>query len=77
VLIYPPDFLFVGKGETFEVLHEYDILVTDSSEFYIVVALFGVEYALNLGGRKIDGYYEWLQHNNNRSPLYSGKNAQL
>ncbi|MBD2665175.1 HNH endonuclease [Richelia sinica FACHB-800] len=75
--IYPPDFLFVKEGETFEVLHEYDILVTDSSEFYIVVALFGVEYALNLGGREIDGYYKWLQHNDNRSPLYSGKNTQL
>lgn len=75
--IYPPDFLFADKGETFEVLHEYDILVTDSFELYIVVALFGVEYALNLGGREMDGYDEWLRHNDNRSPLYSGKNTRL
>jgi hypothetical protein len=74
--IYPPNFLFAEGAEMFEILHEYDILVTDSSEFYIAVALFGVEYALNLGGREIDGYYEWLKHNDNRSPLYSGKNTQ-
>jgi hypothetical protein len=75
--IYPPNFLFTEQGETFEVLHEYDILVTESFEFYIVVALFGVEYVLNLGGREIEGYYEWLRNHNDRSPLYVDKNAQL
>jgi hypothetical protein len=75
--IYPPDFLFTEQGETFEVLHEYDILVTNAFEFYIVVALFGIEYVLNLGGRVIDGYYEWLRNHNDRSPLYIDKNAQL
>lgn len=73
--IYPPDFRFFDKGDTFEILHEYDILVTDSSELYIVVALFGIEYALNLGGRELDGYYDWLQKHNDRSPLYIGKNT--
>jgi HNH endonuclease len=73
--IYPPDFPFSDKGDTFEILHEYDILVTDSSEFYIVVALLGIEYALNLGGRELDGYYDWLQKHNDRSPLYTGKNT--
>lgn len=75
--LYPPDFLFTEQGEVFEVLHEYDILVTESFEFYIVVALFGVEYVLNLGGREIDGYHEWLRNHNARSPLYVNRNAQL
>jgi hypothetical protein len=73
--IYPPDFQFKDGNESFEVLHEFDILVTDQSEYYIVLAIFGDEYALNLGGREIEGYLKWLKMNNNRSPLYSGKNA--
>ena len=73
--IYPPDFHFKYVNESFEVLHEFDILVTNKSEYYIVLAIFGDEYALNLGGREIEGYLVWLKMNNNRSPLYSGKNA--
>ncbi len=72
--IYSPDFQFKDGNESFEVLHEFGILVTDKSEYYIVLAIFGDEYALNLGGREIEGYLVWLKMNNNRSPLYSGKN---
>lgn len=44
--IYPPHFQFRDASETFEVLHEFDILVTEKSEYYIVLAIFGDEYAL-------------------------------
>lgn len=73
--IYPPDFLFSDGTEPYKVLHEFDILVTPANEYYIVVAIFGEEYALNLGGPEIDGYELWLKTNNNISPLYCGKNA--
>lgn len=73
--IYPLDFQFIEKAEPYEVLHEFDILVTPTNEFYIVVAIFGEEYALNLGGPEIDGYEQWLKANNNKSPLYCGNNA--
>ena len=72
--LYPPDFIFNDGQESFELLHEYDVLITPKNEFYIVVAIFGEEYALNLGGREIDGYAEWLKANNGISPLYFGKN---
>lgn len=75
-IIYSPEFQFNDGKEPYEVLHEFDILVTPSSEYFIVLAIFGEEYALNLGGPEIDGYEQWLKANNNKSPLYHGKNAQ-
>ena len=56
-------------------LHEYDLLYTEGRELYIVLILFGVEFALNLGGRSTDGYRRWLEEKNFVSPLYSEKNA--
>jgi hypothetical protein len=68
--IYPEGKLFTEKNERFELLHEFDLLVTESNEYYLVVAIFGVEYVLNLGGREIEGYHEWLKRNDFVSPLY-------
>jgi hypothetical protein len=73
---YAADHRFIDSAEAFELLHEYDLLYTDSHEMYIVLAIFGVEYALNLGGPEIEGYERWLSMNSSVSPLYSGKNAQ-
>ena len=73
--VYSPDSQFDDGGGPYEVLHEFDILVTPTNEYYIVVAIFGEEFALNLGGPEIDGYEHWLRANDNKSPLYSGKNA--
>ena len=64
-------------GVKYQVLNEWDILVTgdiDDSEFYFVLAIFGMEYAINLGGNSIDGYKAWLENNDNVSPLYLEKN---
>jgi hypothetical protein len=56
--------------EIYEVLHEYMLLYTEAQELYLVLAIFGVEYALNLGGPEITGYINWLEEHEHRSPLY-------
>lgn len=59
----------------FQIVHEYDILKTDWDEWFFVVAIFGLEFAINFGGNEISGYEQWLQEHDNASPLYWGKNA--
>jgi hypothetical protein len=73
--LYPINAVFSDEGETYELLHEFDILCTENVEVYLVLALFGVELTLNLGGREIDGYKAWLEENAYASPLYAGKNG--
>ena len=58
-----------------QVVFEYDFLRTEENELYFVLALFGVEFALNMAGPDIDGYCAWLARNQNVSPLCSGKNS--
>ena len=58
------------SGEDYQVLHEFDTLYTRDQELYAVVAILGVEYAINLGGPEIEGYVKWLKENEYRSPLY-------
>ena len=72
--IYRQNYVFKEGNESYEVLHEYDILITSQDEYYIVVAIFGEEYALNLGGPYIGGYENWLRANKNKSPLGARKN---
>ena len=38
-------------------------------EHYAVIAIFGVDYVINLGGPELSGYQNWLHSNNGRSPL--------
>jgi hypothetical protein len=61
-------------GASIQLVHEFDILVTDAGEWYFVVALFGLEFVINYGGPELDGYKQWLSLNNDQSPLYFGKN---
>jgi len=69
--IYPPDFAFAEPGgPSYQTLHEFSVLITPASEYYAVIAIFGVEYAINLGGPKLNGFNEWLERNGNHSPLY-------
>jgi hypothetical protein len=69
--LYPPDFVFVKAGaDPYEVLHEWTFLYTVQHELYFVLGLFGNEYAMNMGGRELDGYRRWLAEHSNRSPLY-------
>jgi len=68
--IYAEGLLFGEGVNSYEVLHEYDLLITKENEYYAVVCLFGEEFTINLGGPSIDGYLRWLESNNHRSPLY-------
>jgi hypothetical protein len=69
--LYPSDFLFVeSESEPYEVLHEWTFLYTKGGELYFVLALFGIEYAINMGGPYIDGYQQWLTEKFDNSPLY-------
>jgi len=63
-----------SKGAEVQVLHESDILKTETNEYYYILALFGLEFAINFGGAEIDGYRYWLSHHGMVSPLYYGKN---
>lgn len=69
--LYAQDFLFSeDANEQYQVLHEFDILHTPTEECYAVIAIFGIEYVINLGGPELDGYYAWLKTNGGKSPLY-------
>jgi hypothetical protein len=56
--------------EDYEVLHEWMILSTAGGEYYCVIAIFGVEFVINLGGPELDGWNAWLAANGTRSPLF-------
>jgi len=73
--IYPEGKLFTEGMEKFEVLHEYNLLYTDSYELYLVVVILGIEYVLNIGGPEIDGYLAWLKQHSFKSPLYIENNT--
>jgi hypothetical protein len=69
--LYDKVFLFEdGDDPSYQVLHEWIILSTQPGEFFVVVAIFGIEYSINLGGPEIEGYQQWLQANAHASPLY-------
>lgn len=61
-------------NESYQVMNEFDFLLTDESECYFILALFGMEYAINIGGPSIEGYQKWLKTHNFESPLYFGRN---
>lgn len=71
--LYPMNAVFDDGHERYQVLNEYDLLYTEKRELFIILALFGVELAMNLGGPEIEGYMEWLLANDGRSPLYIDK----
>ena len=68
--LYTADFLFQRTGvEPYEVLHEWDFLRVEK-ELYLVLAIFGVEYAINVVRRSVDSYGTWLVKNEQKSKLY-------
>lgn len=64
-------------GQPYQVVNEFDFLLTDDPEGYFVLALFGMEYAINMAGPSIEGYERWLEEHNFESPLYYGKNNSV
>jgi hypothetical protein len=73
--LYPVNSIFKEGEGFYEVLHEFDFLYTKSFELYFVLAIFGAEFVIKLGGPQLDGYQRWLKENENASPLYLGKNG--
>jgi len=69
--LHPVNAQFTEGDQTYHLLHEFDILFTKRSEAFLVLSLFGVELVLNLGGRSLEGYQEWLEENAYASPLYA------
>jgi hypothetical protein len=57
------------SDEPYEVLHEQNLVYLQKEQLYLVLILYGIEYAINLTNPKINGYLEWLSKNNNRSPI--------
>lgn len=74
--LHPVNAIFKDVNQYFELLHEFDILLTRSSEAYLAVSIFGVEMVINLGGRENDGFRRWLEENNWASPLYAPRDTQ-
>ena len=78
---------FDNNEESYQVVHESDFLfpnITDDmlkqescvySELYFIIALWGIEFAINIGGPNVEGYQKWLADHNGASPLYEGKNS--
>lgn len=64
------------SGQATQVLFEFDILNTEASEWYFVLALFGLEFVINLGGPEVSGYINWLSNHGEMSPLYSDRNVR-
>jgi hypothetical protein len=77
--LYDENDMFTDNAhpERYQVLHEFDLLVTDTQEWYAVVCLFGEEFTINLGGPETEGYETWLRQHEHASPLYTGKNEPL
>jgi hypothetical protein len=62
------------EATDFQMVHEFDLLLTDAHELYAIVCIFGEEFVINMAGPSLEGYEAWLMENNGTSPLYSGKN---
>ena len=52
-----------------QTLYEYTLILTELPELYFVIALLGLEFAINLGNPSVDGYEEWLAAHQFESPL--------
>ena len=77
--IYPAENKFSDNiTPSFQMLHEFDLLCFRSGEsseqikeIFAVIAILGIEYAINLGVPDLESYLAWLDANNHISYLYS------
>lgn len=65
-----------ASEEPFQCLHEFDFLFTDPGEVYFCLAIFGIEYTINMGGPELEGFSDWLLKHNHASPLYTPKRSR-
>lgn len=77
--IFPMDteMLHPETGEWVQAGFGHDLLVTRLPETYFVFLLYGVEFAINLGGPSIKGFENWLVENNNISPFVERGGSKL
>jgi hypothetical protein len=68
------DYSLDEDGRRIQIVHESDFLVTPLGEWYFALAIFGVEFTINIGDPSIEGYVQWLEANQGLSPLYTVKN---
>lgn len=59
----------IHHPEPYEILHEMDILYTEDMIMYAIIVIMGIEFTINFTYSEIDSYEEWLQKNNNVSPI--------
>lgn len=59
----------IHHPEPYEILHEMDILYTEDKVMYFILVIMGIEFAINLAHSETDYYLEWLNKNNNASPV--------
>ncbi|WP_318349097.1 HNH endonuclease [Aquipluma nitroreducens] len=59
----------IHHPEPYEILHEMDILYTEDNVMYFILVIMGIEFAINLAHPETDYYVDWLQKNNNTSPI--------
>lgn len=67
-MVHESDFLLIPVEKNDKTNAEYIM-----AEIYFVVALWGIEFAINMAGPEISGYENWLKAHNDESPLYCGK----
>ncbi len=59
------------EGDPFSSVNwEFDFLFLGNGEVYFIIAMYGIEYAINIVVPSIEGYRNWLKNNLNKSPLY-------
>ena len=46
-----------------------DFLIVEPGIYYYVLVIMGVEYVINCGASELELYNNWLNNNNNRSPV--------
>jgi HNH endonuclease len=66
-----------GERQIYQIMHEFDFLSLQDGEIYFVLALFGQEMVMNLGGPSLEGWENWLAEHDGISPLQHGKNAEM
>jgi hypothetical protein len=73
------------ESQPYEILHELDLLFIGCEfegdvlygEAYFIAVIMGIEYVINIGGPKIDGYINWLNENHQKCPIYRGSEKEL
>lgn len=67
--LYPREQLFKSSSQCYEVLHEFDFLYTPQGDLIFVLAIFGEEFAIDMGNPNSTRYAEYLTSNKAQSLL--------